>query len=285
MKRGFAGADRALFWTFAVAAFAIAIAGLAARAVDRAAIGYDTQRNNYAIVRIIAPDGPAGIAVAQAALAHAPHVQSAAPMTAHRAEELLQQMGGGSPQLSNLPPLGLIEIDLDPNNMQGDIAGDIEASLAQSGVTAQVIRAPGGFGGAMAFSVRNAAWWGAGLFAAVMALIMSLAARGLAARRVDLVTVLADLGATPGQSSGRVGDEAAALGLRAGLIGALAAGIVGLVMVLVFVPGATPRALLHFLGPMDAAPLAITPVIAALAAGMGARAGAESVHAQAARLA
>jgi hypothetical protein len=283
MIRGLAGADRALFWTFAIAAFAIAMAGLGARAVDRVAIGYEGLRNNYAIVRIVAPDGPAGIAVAEAALAHAPHVVSAAPMTAHRAEELLQQMGGQG-QLAQLPPLGLIEIDLDPN-ASGDISGDIEAALAQSGVTARVIRAPAGAGGAMALDVRNAAWWGAGLFAAVMALIVSLAARGLAARRVDLVTVLADLGATARETSGRVGDEAAALGLRAGIIGALAAGVAGLVMLVVFVPGLNPRALLHVLGPLDAAPLAIAPVLAALAAGMGARAGAESVHAQAARLA
>lgn len=284
MKRGFAGADRALFWTFAVAAFAVAVAGLAARAVDRVAVGYEGQRENYAIVRIIAPEGPAGVAVAQAVLSHAPHVLSAAPMTAHRAEELLTQMGGAPGQL-NIPPLGLIEIDLDPStSSSADVSGDIEAALAQGGITAQVVRAPAAGGGA-ALSVRNAAWWAAGLFAAVMALIISLSARGLATRRVDLVTVLADLGATPGQSAGRVGDEAASLALRAGIAGALAAGVVGVIMLLVLVPGVSPRALLQFLSPLDGAPLVIAPVIAALAAGVGARAGAESVHAQAARLA
>ena len=43
--------------------------------------------------------------------------------------------------------------------------------LAQGGITAQVVRAPAAGGGA-ALSVRNAAWWAAGLFAAVMALII-----------------------------------------------------------------------------------------------------------------
>src|SRR5262249_12643640 len=196
---------------------------------------------SYAIVRVQAPEGPGGVALAQAALAHAPHVLSSAPMTARRAEELLTQMGAGP--VPDLPPLGLIEIDIDPASAQSDVSGDIEASLAQAGVTAQVIRTPTGPTTGMALTVRNAAWCGAGIVAAVMAFIISLAARSLAARRADLVTVMADLGATAGQAAGRVGDEAAILAVRAGVAGALLAFVIAVIAVLVFVPGASLRVL------------------------------------------
>ena len=286
MRRGYAGADRALFWTFAIAAFAVAVAGLGARAVDRMAVGYERERNSYAIVRVIAPDGAPGMTAAQLALAQAPHVTDAVPMSERRAAELLSQWGGAPPAPGDMPPLRLIEVDLAPAAAQADVKGDIEAALAQGGVTAEVILAPASIaGGGMALRVRNLALLGAGIFAAVMALIVSLAARGVAARRIDYVTVLADLGATAAQAGGRVGDEAAALGLRAGLIGALAAGVVGILMLLMLAPGVTLDSLSRVLQPIDAAPLVIAPALAAIAAGMGARAGAESVHAQAARLA
>ena len=61
-----------------------------------------------------------------------------------------------------------------------------------------------------------------------MAVIVSLAARGLAARRREMVTVMADLGATRSQAAGRVADEAAVLGLYAGLVGGVLAGCRGL---------------------------------------------------------
>src|SRR5690606_22107745 len=91
MRGGLLGVERALFWTLAFAAFAAAAAGLAARAADRVAVGYEQQRNAYAIVRVLAPDGPAGMAAAETALASAPHVTSAAPMTAGRAAALLSE--------------------------------------------------------------------------------------------------------------------------------------------------------------------------------------------------
>ena len=94
MRNALTGVERALFWTLAFAAFAAAAAGLAARAVDRVAADYEAARSNYAIVRVIAPEGPAGIAAAEVALAQAPLVTSAAPMTAGRAAALLAQWGG-----------------------------------------------------------------------------------------------------------------------------------------------------------------------------------------------
>jgi cell division transport system permease protein len=284
MKNALTGVERALFWTLAFAAFAAAAAGLAARGVDRVAAGYEEARSNYAIVRVIAPDGPAGLAAAEIALAQTPLVRSAAPMTGERAAALLAQWGGQTVQAEDLPPLRLIEIELAPV-AQGDVSGDIVAALAQGGVTAEVIEAPNAAsGGGLASRVRNAAFWGAIAFAAVMAIIVWLASRGLAARRREMVTVMCDLGATRSQAAGRVADEAAVLGLYAGLVGGLLAGVAGLIVLMLAIPGLSLEALPDMILPVDLAPIVAAPLGAAIAAGAGARAAAGYFHAQAARL-
>lgn len=286
MSNAFAGVERALFWTLAFAAFAAAIAGLAARAVDRLAVGYEEARSNYAIVRVIAPEGPAGMAQAEAALTHSPHVISAAPMTAARAAALLAEWGGGAAvSAEDMPPLFLIEIELAPAPAHIDVGGDLVAALAQGGVTAQVVQAPASIaGGGAAARVRNAALWGAALFGLVMAVIVSLAARGLAARRRELVTVLADCGATRSQAAGRVADEAAILGLNAGLVGGALAGVAAIVVLLLAMPGLRLDALPAMILPIDLLPIFAAPIGAAIAAGAGARAAAGAFHAQATRL-
>jgi cell division protein FtsX len=284
MKNALTGVERALFWTLAFAAFAAAAAGLAARAVDRMAVHYEQQRSAYAIVRVIAPEGPPGIAAAEAALARAPHVTSAAPMTAGRAAALLQQWGGGAMRAEDMPPLRLIEIELAAAPANADVSGDVVAALAQGGVTAEVIEAPdSGAGGGAAARVRSAALLGAVAFGLVMAIIISLASRSVAARRRELVTVMCDLGATRTQAAGRVADEAAVLGLYAGLVGGALAGVAGLIVMLLAIPDASVEALPRMILPIDLAPLVAAPVGAAIAAGAGARAAAGYFHGQAAR--
>jgi cell division transport system permease protein len=286
MSRAMSGVDRALFWTLAFAVFAAVAAGLAARTVDRMAGAYETERASYAIVRVQAPEGPEGLALAGGALAQAPHVASAAPMTAGRAAALLRQWGGGDVRAQDLPPISLIEVELDPVlDPTADVTGDIVAALAQAGVTADVLRAPdASAGGGASDRIRLAAAWGAGLFALVMALIVSLAARGLAARRRELVTIMADMGATQAQAASRIGDEAAVLGLYAGLTGALLAGAAAMVVVFIAMPDVSLDSLRDIVSPLDLAPLIAAPVVAALAAGFGARMAAGAFHAQAARL-
>lgn len=280
MRNALTGVERALFWTLAFAAFAAAAAGLAARGVDRVAASYEQARSSYAIVQVIAPEGPAGIAAAEVALTHAPQVASAAPMTAGRAATLL----GGEVRAEDMPELRLIEIELTPE-ATGDIGGDLVAALAQGGVTAEVIQAPQDAAGAgLATRVRTAAFWGAVAFALVMAVIVSLAARSLAARRRELVTVMADLGATRSQTAGRVADEAAVLGLYAGLIGGVLAGVAGLTVLMLSMPGTGFDDLRTMILPIDLAPIVATPLGAAIAAGAGARAAAGYFHGQAARL-
>jgi cell division protein FtsX len=284
MSRAMNGVDRALFWTLAFAVFAAVAAGLGARAVDRMAGAYETERTSYAIVRVQAPEGAEGIALADAALSQAPHVASAAPMTAGRAAALLRQWGGAEVRAQDLPPISLIEVELDPIiDPTADVPGDIVAALAQGGVTADVLRAPEA-GGGTSDRVRAAAAVGAGLFALVMALIVSFAARGLAARRRELVTIMTDMGATKGQAAARIGDEAALLGFYAGLAGAVLAGAAALIVIFVAMPDIRFDSLPDFIQPLDLAPLVAAPVVAALAAGFGARMAASAFHAQAARL-
>lgn len=279
MKRTGAGVERALFWALAFAAFAAAAAGLLSRAVDRVAANYDIGRSAYAIVRVIAPEGPEGVARAAAALQSAPHVDSAAPMTAGRAAALL-----GMEDTADVPALRLIEIELGPSAPGADVAGDIIAALAQGGVTAEVVGAQDSGGEGIAARIRRLVFWGAIGFGLIMALIVSLTARGLAARRREMVTVMTDLGATGAQAAGRVADEAAMLGLFAGAAGGALAGALGIVALLLTAPEASLETLPRFIRPLDLAPLAIVPVGAAIAAGIGARAAALSFHHRAAKI-
>jgi cell division protein FtsX len=285
MRSGLLGVERALFWTLAFAAFAAASAGLAARAVDRVAVEYEQARSAYAIVRVLAPDGPAGMAAAETALSSAPHVTSAAPMTAGRAAALLSESSGEAVDPEHMPDLRLIEIELEPASPQADVSGDIVAALAAGGVTAEVIAAPDeASGGGLAPRVRNFAFWGAVVFAAMMGVIAWLAARGLAARRREMVTVMCDLGATRSQTAGRIADEAAVTGLYAGVAGGVLAVIAGVIVMLLAIPEATLNTLTSVILPIDLVPIVAAPLGAAIAAGAGARAAAGHFHGQAARL-
>lgn len=284
MKNALAGVERALFWTLAFAAFAAVAVGLGARAADRLASHYDAERASYAIVRVTYPEGPEGMEAAEAALRAAPHVAEAAPMSAERAAALLAEWSGAAVRPEDMPALSLIELTLAASAPR-DVATRIERALTRNGVSAEIIMAPEASSGAgVGARVRTAALWGAGAFALVMALIVSLAARGIAARRREWVIVMADCGATRSQAAGKVADEAALLGLGAGAVGAGLAGAVAIAILLLAIPGAGLDALRAMILPIDLIPLAAAPFITAIAAGAGARAAAGQFHAQAARL-
>ncbi len=279
MKNALTGVERALFWTLVFAAFAAAAAGLAARAVDRLASEDLRALTGYAVVRVNAAEGDADAAPrAEAALNQVGHVTRAVRASPERTSAL---MGGAIPP-EDLPLIQLIEVELAASAPQ-DVGAHLEAALAEAGVSADVVTAPPE-AAAMPARLRAAALWGAILFGLVMALIVSLAARGLAARRRELVTVMADCGATKGQAAGRIADEAAVLGLYAGAVGGLLAGVAGLIVLMVAIPGFGPNALPDMILPIDLAPLAAVPIGAAIAAGAGARSAAGFFHRQAARL-
>ncbi len=280
MRNALTGVERALFLTLAFAAFAAVAAGLAARGVDRVAAWYQANESNYMIVQVQAPEGDAGITAAQLALANSQHVVAVTPVSGSRAAEFL----GGSVRAEDLPEdLRLIEVEVAPAAPQVDVAGDLVAALAQGGVTAEVF-GNGTAEGGLATWTRSAAFWGSIAFALVMALIISLSARGLAARRREMVTVMCDLGATQGKAAGRVADEAAVMGLYAGLIGGALAGVAGLIVLMLVIPGVSLDALPRMILPVDLVPIAAAPLVAAISAGAGARAAASYFHAQAARL-
>jgi cell division transport system permease protein len=284
MRNALRGVERSLFWIVAFAAFAGAVVGYAARAVDRVAAHYDSERGAYAIVRVLAPEGPTGVTAAETALATSPYVVSTAPMTAGRAADLLNQWGQSALTASDMPPLRLIEIELSEAAVGTDIGGDIVAALAQGGVTGEFIAAPQNASGGLSDTARQMALWGAMLFAVMMAVIVLFAARGLAARRREMVTVMCDLGATEGQAAGKVADEATMLGLYAGLIGAALATVGAFMVLWLALPGASLEALPTMIRPLDALPLVAAPLSTAIAAGIGARAAAAYFHGQAARL-
>jgi len=278
MKNALSGVERALFWTLAFAAFAAAAAGLAARAVDRLAANELRELARYAVVRVVAPDDPAAMGVAQAALARAAHVVSATPASPERTAAMM----GGSIAPEDLPAVRLIELELS-GEAPPDIGGALQAVLSGAGVTADVVTAPPETR-AGPNRIRTAAFWGALLFALVMALIISLAARGLAARRRELVTVMTDCGATQAQTAGRIADEAAVLGLWAGVAGGALAALAGGIVLMVAIPGAGIDTLRDMILPVDLIPIAAAPLGGAIAAGAGARAAAGLFHGQAARL-
>lgn len=285
MKNALSGLERALFWMLVFGAFAAASAGLAARAVDRAGGAYEDQRQRYVMVRVIAPDSPAGLATAEAALDASPMVAAAARLSPARAADILRIWGQAPMRPEEMPPLRLIEVELAPGAADID-AGELEALLAGAGVTAEAIAAPtGASGGGLAQRISAAATWGAVAFGLVMALIVSLSARAIAARRREFVVAMTDLGATPNQAAGRIAEEAALVGLYAGLMGALLAALVVTGLLFALIPGLTLTDMIGLILPLDIVPLAATPLGAAIAAWAGARAAAGLFYAQAARIA
>jgi len=275
--------ERTLFLAFAFAVFAATLAALGARALDRVATGDQDRRSNYAIVRVLAPEGQAAMEAAHGALIRAPQVRTAAIITPRRAAALLETLGGGPVSDESLQALRLIELELAPIPPGADVDGDLAAVMAQHGVTGEVLRAPAARGG-WAKQAQGAANWGAGVFALLMAAVVALSARAYVGRRGDLIQDMADLGAPRGYAAGRVADEAAVSGFWAGVAGAAAALAAMLIIAQLVAPGLNPLAALAHLAPIDLAPLAAAPLFAAVAAGMGARAAAESAYDRAARL-
>lgn len=285
MRNALAGMERTLFWTLAVAAFAAACIGLAARAIDHLATAYEQQSQSFAYVQIDAPSGPADMAAAEVALAHSPLVASAAPVSPEQAAEMLRPPGGETLAPEVIASLRIIEIELTPEALNRNFVAEIEAALLQAGVSAQVIGgSTSSAGSGVLESARSFAFWGAILFAIVMAIIVALGARGLAARRREQITVMADLGATRSQTAGRIADEAAVMGLYAGAVGGLLAAMAGAIA-LVVITGASTAELRALILPVDFAPIIAAPLVAAMAAGLGARTAAGYFHGQAARLA
>ncbi|MET0181302.1 MAG: hypothetical protein ABW199_00290 [Caulobacterales bacterium] len=268
-----------------VACFTAALACLGARAVDRATSGVLRDREGYMIVRVIAPEGEDGMNRAATALIGMTDIAQAQVMSAGRAAELLRTWAGAAVNQDDLPPLRLIEVTLaDDAPASARSEREIVAGLADVGVTAEAIGPPADDGRvADAARLRSTSYLGAGALSAVMALIVLMAARSLAMRRRDLVTVLADLGAPRSDAGLKLSDEAGAAAFLAGAIGAAAAGAAGFFFAGFAFPDVPQSSVLTSLTAGDIAPLIAAPFAAAFAAGLGARLASEALYARASR--
>lgn len=280
------GSARWVFWAIAAACFAAAAAGLLARAANYMADRWAHESTGVAIVRVLASDDPAALAQAEEIIAAAPGVASAEIVTAERAAALLQDWGGQEVRASDLPPLRLIEVEF-TLDAPSDAPRRLEALLQQRGLASQVIAPNANATQAeqSARTMRLAAAGGAGFFALMMAAIILLAARAMAQKRIDLITAMADIGATSAGASRDVGDEAASMGLWAGILGAGAAAMAAFAAIYLMQPSADALEIVTGAHWMDWAPIAATPIASALLASAGARGAAASLHARAARLA
>lgn len=273
-----------MFWTMAFACFAAAAAGVGGRAAHHIAERWAFEAAGLAVVRVLAADNLADLGAAERALAAAPDVAAARSLTAERAAALLQDQTGAMVSPGDLPPLRLIEVDLKPGIDPG-AERRLEHALSDQGIAADVLLpGPAPETERTIRIVRFAATAGAAFVAAIMAAIIGLAARALAHRRRDYVTVMADLGATRARASGEVGQEAARSGLWAGLLGAAAAGVAAVGGLFMMRPSETVLHLMTTLSAIDFAPLLLVPALASLVAGAGARASAARQFMRAARL-
>lgn len=281
-----AGLERALFWTMAVAVFAAALACLAARAVDRSALATQSARQGYLIVRVESPEGPEGLNQAARVLSEDPRIASVEIMSTARASRLLETWGAGDIDGADLPPLRLIEATVAPDIVANTaLERDLNTLLAGAGIEAAAIAPPeDDTQAAQATRMRRAALFGALALCAVMSLIVMLAARALASRRSEDIHVLADLGATRTDACLPIADAAGGAGFAAGALGAIAAGAAGLALLLTIMPDLGGMPIERLLHPADIAPLLAAPFLTALAAGIGARFGADALYSRAVRL-
>ncbi|MBL8551483.1 MAG: hypothetical protein JNJ73_15970 [Hyphomonadaceae bacterium] len=277
---------RMVFWTIAAACFAAAAAGIFARVVSNMADRWAHESTGIAVVRIFASDAPDTLAVAERVIEAAPEVADAEIITANRAAAMLAEWGGTDVRPSDLPPLRLLEVDF-ALRAPPDAPRRLERRLAAAGLAAQVVTPRGVASEATrsAQVLRLSAAAGAVFLCLIMALIVAFSARSYAQRRGDLIAAMADVGAGRGKAESAVGDEAAAAGLYAGIIGAAVAALGGFGLVYWFSPTSGPMEILRSLTLFDVAPVLATPAVAALAAMLGARGAAGALHARAARLA
>jgi hypothetical protein len=184
-----------------------------------------------------------------------------------------------------MPALRLIELRLAPGINGAEVTGDLSERLGAAGISGEILRPHPNQTQQALKAAPLLVHGGAIGFALVLCAIAGLAARGLASRRADLIQVLADLGATRGQAGKRIGDEAGAIGFGAGLLAAFLAAAGAFAAMLLMIPGADLSNLARHISLLDVAPLALAPFLCAFVAGSGARAAADSLYAEAARLA
>ena len=223
--------DGALIFVVAVLCFLACLTAIGVLAADRAARGWTNQLVGEATV-IVRPRGgetpDAAAARAAEALAGTAGVAEARALEPAKAYDLIRPFLGDISDLEDLPVPRLIAVTLDPKHPPD--ARRLDAALKAQGVDATVddhsiwikdIRRAG----------RLVRWLGIGVFvliAAAAAAVVTFATRaGLAGRR-DVVEVLHMSGAEDGFIARLFQVRFARLAGVAGLIGAVAAGVLAI---------------------------------------------------------
>jgi cell division transport system permease protein len=228
--------DLALIFVTAVLCFFACLSVIAALGADRAASGWSRQLQGSATILVRpGPSETADAAVARAAetLASTRGVREARTLEKEKAYDLIRPWLGPAAQLDQLPVPRMVSVDLDP--LRPATAQDLQRALAAAGVDATVddhsrwmkdiLRS-----GALA---RVAAVAVSALLALAAAAVIAFATHaGLSARR-EVVAVLHLAGAHDDYIADLFRDRFAIQGAIAGLVGAAAAAIVGLLVRLV----------------------------------------------------
>jgi cell division transport system permease protein len=225
--------DGALVFVVATLCFLACLAALGALGADRAARGWRTDLTGSATV-VVRPkaDETADAAAARAAevLAGVKGVVEADALEREKAEALLRPWLGDAAVLHDLPVPRLVSVDLDPKAPAK--AAAMDQALKAAGVDATVddhslwlkdiLEAAG--------RARAAALGVAALIAAAAAAVIVFATRAGLAARGDVVSVLHLAGAEDGFIADLFVDRFARMAAMAGLIGAGAAAIIGVLV-------------------------------------------------------
>ncbi|PLR25539.1 cell division protein [Caulobacter zeae] len=267
--------DGALVFVVAVLCFLACLTALAALAANRAAEGWTSQLTGSATVVVRAKAGETpDSAAARAAetLAGVKGVVQAQALTKDKAEALLEPWIGRDALVADLPTPRLVTLDLDPKAPAS--AEALTKALHEAAVDAVV----DDHSRWIADIERGAglARWAAlgvfGLIAAATAAVITFATRAGLAARHEVIEVLHHSGAEAGFIAKLFQNRFAAMAASAGLLGGAAAVIVGVAARLAGggsgLTPVLPLAWVDLLAPLPC------PLIAALVAGMAARAAA-----------
>lgn len=267
--------DGALVFVVAVLCFLACLTALAALAANRAAEGWTSQLTGSATVVVRAKAGETpDSAAARAAetLAGVKGVVQAQALTKDKAEALLEPWIGRDALVADLPTPRLVTLDLDPKAPAS--AEALTKALHEAAVDAVV----DDHSRWIADIERGAglARWAAlgvfGLIAAATAAVITFATRAGLAARHEVIEVLHHSGAEAGFIARLFQNRFAAMAASAGLLGGAAAVIVGVAARLAGggsgLTPVLPLAWVDLLAPLPC------PLIAALVAGMAARAAA-----------
>ena len=275
----------ALFLVVALTCFLAASAAIGARVSLRAADAFSEGLRGALTVRIVSPDTPEAVVSAAQMLRGSPGIYSARAVTPERAAALLRKWTGPGVEPGDLPPLRLIEIEVDRARANPNFARAIERALAGANYRAEVY-GPGQWvenSASTAVQLRNIAVALAAALGITALLTAGLAGRARAAADRGLIAPLADLGATRGQVTAPFAARAATEGFMAGLLGAALALAVAAWILRQWLPNMPLSDWTRVFAMQDAAPIAATPLLAALLAAAGARAAVSRAYSVAAR--